>query len=461
MNDRALKMTALVVASLTSFLTPFMVSAVNVALPSIEKEFRIDAVLLSWVASSYLLSAAVSLVPFGKLGDIHGRKKIFLWGISLFTVASFFSAISISVPWLICFRIFQGAGSAMIFTTGMAILTSVFPPGERGKAIGINVAAVYSGLSCGPFFGGLLTHHFGWRSIFFFTVPLGMMIIVLILLRLKSEWAEAKGETFDIVGSLIYGTALVGIMYGISIIPDSMGFWYCSIGGLGILFFVLWEIRVPDPVFEIALFKTNRIFAFSSLAALIHYAATFAVTFLLSLYLQLIKGLTPQSAGFVLISQPLMMAFFSPFAGKLSDTIEPKLLASFGMALTTAALLLLIVIGNETSMGFIVAALLLLGIGFGIFSSPNMNAIMSSVEKRFYGIASGSVGTMRLLGQMFSMGIATLMFTLFIGRSRITTEHYPDFLKSLRLSFIIFAVLCFVGIFLSLARGKLRQNSSP
>jgi EmrB/QacA subfamily drug resistance transporter len=434
------------------------VSSVNVALPSIEKDFGIDAVLLSWVATSYLLAAAVSLVPFGKLGDIHGRKKIFLLGIWLFTLASFFSAVSLSVPWLICFRIFQGAGSAMIFSTGMAILTSVFPPGERGRAIGINVAAVYAGLSCGPFFGGLLTQHFGWRSIFFLMVPLGLMVIALVLVKLKGEWAEAKGDRFDLLGSVIYGASLVGIMYGISIIPEALGFWLFLTGALGLLFFGLFETQVSHPVFEITLFKTNRVFSFSCLAALIHYCATFAVTFLLSLYLQLIKGLNPQLAGLVLISQPLMMAIFSPFTGKLSDTIEPRILASLGMALTTAALLLLTFVDTRTSMVFIVGTLLLLGIGFGIFSSPNMNAIMSSVEKRFYGIASGSVGTMRLLGQMFSMGIATLIFTLFIGRVRITAEHHPYFLKSLSVSFVIFSMLCFIGIFLSLARGRLRQR---
>lgn len=458
MYDNATKTTALIVASLSYFITPFMVSSINVALPTIEKEFHIDAVLLSWVATVYLLAGAISLVPFGKLGDIYGRKKIFLIGIVLFTVSSLLSAFSPSAAILIFFRAFQGASSAMIFSTGMAIITSVFEPGERGRVLGINVAAVYIGLSCGPFFGGFLTQHFGWRSIFLFVIPFGLFIILLIFWKLKGEWAEAKGESFDVVGALIYSVALIAIMYGISILPDTLSIWIILFGAVCLFAFVKWETKVKSPVFEINLFKTNRVFAFSSLAALIHYSATFAVTFLLSLYLQYIKGLTPQSAGAVLISQPVMMAIFSPFAGKISDTVEPRMIASFGMGLTAAALVLLTFVTKNTTVMYIIISLLLLGIGFGIFSSPNMNAIMSSVEKRFYGIASGAVGTMRLLGQMFSMGIVTLLFALFIGRAQITEAYYPAFIECVKVAFIIFSVLCFIGIFFSLVRGKLRIN---
>jgi EmrB/QacA subfamily drug resistance transporter len=456
MNNSATKFTALLVATLSSFLTPFMISSINIALPSIEHEFNTDAVLLSWVATSYLLAAAVSLVPFGKLGDIYGRKKTFICGISLFTVSSLLAGISVSAPILIFFRTFQGAGSAMIFATGLAILSSVFPPSERGKVLGINVAAVYIGLSCGPYFGGLLTQHFTWRSLFFINIPLGLIIIFLILLKLRGEWADAKGEKFDLTGSIIYGFALIAIMVGISKLPAVSSIGMILLGGLALAVFVRWELRIQNPVFEVKLFRTNRVFAFSCLAALINYSATFAVTFLLSLYFQYIKGLTPQSAGTILISQPVVMAFFSPLAGKLSDRVEPRMIASLGMGITAAGLAVLVFINQNTPVYLIVVSLLLLGFGFALFSSPNMNAIMSSVEKRYYGIASGSVGTMRLLGQMLSMGIVTLVFALLIGRVQITLENYPVFIKSVKISFIIFSSLCCAGIYFSMARGKLR-----
>ena len=458
MTDRATKLTALTIASLSSFITPFMLSSINIALPVIGKEFKTDAVLLSWVATSYLLAAVVALVPFGKLADIYGRKKIFMIGMSLFTIASFLSAISVSAPMLIFFRIFQGASSAMCFATSMAILMSVYPPEERGKVLGIAVAAVYSGLSCGPFFGGLIIHHSSWRSIFLINIPFGVVIILLILFKLKGEWTGAEGEKFDLTGSIIYGTAIFAFMYGISILPTTLSVILILTGLVGFVAFVKWETVVTNPVFEVHLFINNRTFAFSCLAALINYSATFAVAFLLSLYLQYIKGLTPQGAGTVLVFTPIMMAVFSPFAGRLSDRIEPRVISSLGMGLTTLGLLLLILLDNQTMLMYIIACLLVLGFGFALFSSPNMNAIMGSVDKRFYGIASASVGTMRLLGQVMSMGIVTLIFSLFIGRAQITPEYYPMLMKSIKVMFMVSSGLCICGIFFSLYRGRLRPD---
>ena len=460
MNNPGMKRSALVIATLSSFMTPFMGSAIIIALPSIGKEFQIDAVLLSWIATSYLLAAAISLVPFGRLSDIHGRKKIFKYGIWVFTVTSFLCGISTSTPMLILFRLFQGAGGAMIYATGIAILTSVFPPRERGKALGINVAAVYIGLSLGPFLGGFLTQHLTWRSVLLMNVPLGLIIISLVQWKLKGEWAEAKGEKFDIPGSMIYGLAIIAIMYGISLLPATRSLCIILFGVVGIFAFVKWETRVEHPVFNLNLFRTNRVFAFSNLAALVNYSATFAITFLLSLYLQYIKELSPQSAGIVLIAQPIVMAIFSPFAGRLSDKIEPRIVSSIGMTLTAIGLFLLTFLDESSALESIIARLIVLGFGFALFASPNTNAIMGSVEKRFYGLASGSVGTMRILGMMISMGIATLIFTVYLGRVQITLEYYPIFMKSVKAAFMIFAILCFGGIFPSIARGKLRTTNT-
>jgi EmrB/QacA subfamily drug resistance transporter len=459
MDDRGVKVSALIVATFSSFLTPFMGASINIALPAIQKELHVDAVMMSWVATAYLLATAISLVPFGRLGDIYGRKKIFLWGMYLFTAASLLSAFSVSVPMLIFFRIFQGIGSAMIFTNRMAILTSVFPASERGSVLGINVAAVYAGLTCGPFFGGILTQHLSWRSLFLVPIPLCLFVIFLIIRKLKQEWKEAEGETFDLKGSFIYGFTLVALIYGISRLPSALSIVMVLAGVAGLILFIKWEMSIPYPVFKISLFQTNRVFSFSCLAALIHYSATFAVTFMMSLYLQYIKALTPQMAGIVLMSQPVMMAVFSPIAGKISDRIEPRIIASSGMALMAIGLVILIGIGQDTSISYIVACLLMLGFGYALFSSPNMNAIMGSVERKYYGIAAGSVATMRLLGQMFSMGIVTLILALFIGRVEISPEHYPVFIKCVKTSFIVFTVLCCGGIVLSMARGKLRQEA--
>jgi len=447
---------ALLVTTVGAFLTPFMGSSIAIGLPSIGDELAMDAILLGWVATAYLLAAAMFLVPFGRIADIYGRKRIFTYGMITYTAASLLSAISTSAAMLISFRVLQGIGGAMIFSTGVAILTSVFPPEERGRVLGINVAAVYAGLSLGPFVGGLLTQYLGWRSIFWANVPLGLLIIALIFWKLKGEWAEAKGEKFDIVGSLIYSLMLIAIMYGFTMLPELPGAGLILAGGLGIVAFVKWETKVKSPVLDVRLFGNNTVFALSNLAAFINYSATFAVSFLLSLYLQYIKGLTPQIAGLVLVAAPVVQAIFSPLAGRLSDKIEPRIVASLGMGLTVIGLIFFIFLGNATSLWFIIAGLIILGFGFALFSSPNTNAVMSSVEKRFYGVASATLATMRQIGMMFSMGMVMLIFAIYLGRVQITPEYYAPFLNSLNTAFIIFTVLCFGGIFASLARGKVR-----
>jgi EmrB/QacA subfamily drug resistance transporter len=460
MNDAKTKKYALIIATMTGFLTPFMASAVNIALPTIAQEFSMDAVLLSWVATAYLLAAAIFLVSIGRIADIYGRKKIFSIGVFIYTLSAILSAFSPSGEWLVVFRFIEGFGAAMIFGTGVAILSSVFPPGERGKVFGINVAAVYFGLSVGPFLGGLLTQTFGWRSVFLSNVPVGISILVVVYFGFKGkEWKEAEGEKFDYTGSIIYTLMLIALMYGLSLLPEASGILLLVAGFVGLIVFVRVELSVEHPVLDVTLFRTNRVFAFSNMAALINYSATFAVGFLLSLYLQFIKNFSPLNAGLILLAQPIIQAVFSPLAGKLSDRIEPRIVASSGMSLIVVGLsIFAIIIGETTALEYIVISLCILGLGFALFSSPNTNAIMSSVEKRCYGIASGMVGTMRLIGQVTSLTIVMLLFSLFIGRIQIVPETYPLFLISVRVAFILFVILYVIGVFASLVRGKLRDE---
>jgi MFS family permease len=436
MNPPLNKRTALAVTTAASFLTPFAATSINIALPSIGRDLAMNAILLSWVPTAYLLSAAMFLLPCGRIADIYGRKKVFFYGIAVFTLGAFLSGLAQSPGGLIFFRIFD--------------------EGERGKALGISVASVYLGQALGPFIGGFLTEHLGWRSIFLAIVPLGVILLVLIFTVLKQEWAGARGERFDWVGSFIYSLTLVAIMSGFSLLPRITGGLIIALGGCGLLAFILWELQEKSPVLNINLFRRNRVFAFSNLAALVNFSATFAVSFLLSLFLQYIKGYSPVHAGSILIFQPATQAIFSPFAGRLSDRIEPRILSSIGMGFTSAGLLPLVFLKEETGLSYIIPCLLLLGLGIALFSPPNTNAIMSSVEKKFYGVASGTTATMRVIGQMLSMGIATLIFALYIGPVQIDAASHSLFLESLEAAFAVFAVLSFGGIFASLARGRLR-----
>lgn len=453
------KNSVLLVATFAAFLTPFLGSAVNLALPAIGEDMNASAISLSWVISSFILSSAVFLLPLGHLADIKGRKKIFSGGIALFTLSTFLIIFSKSMTSLLILRIFQGLSSAMIFGTSLAIITSVFPAGERGKAMGINVTAVYLGLSLGPVIGGLLTQYFGWRSIFLFLVPFGIVSLILIKNRIKTEWAEAKGEKFDWPGSIIYGLSLAALIYGFSILPSATG-WFLILSGIVLsILFIIIEKRTAHPVFDIRLMLNNRVFTFSGLAALINYSATSAIAFFISLYLQYLKDLDARTAGMIMIAQPVAMTILSPIAGKLSDKRNPGVIASTGMGITAIGLILLCFINSTTPLPLIIMLMLLLGTGFGLFSSPNSNAIMSSVEKRHLGVASGVVGTMRMVGQMMSMGIAMMLIAINLGKDPIVPETYPGLLASMRTGFIIFSVLSLLGVFASLARNsKLRKN---
>lgn len=447
------KIAALLVASIASFFTPFMGTSVNIALPTIGLDFGADAILLNWITNGFLLAAAIFAVPFGRLADIHGMKKIFTYGIIIFTVASLSCALSPSSLILITSRIIQGIGSAMIFVTGLAIITSVYPPHHRGKAIGINIAAVYVGLSLGPVIGGLMTQYLGWRSLFFLMIPFGLLVVGIVFWKLHDEWAASRGEKFDFIGSIIYSIMLLLIMYGFSSLPKIDGWVMLVLGVIGLLTFIKWELRTESPVFNIRLFK-NTEFTFSSMAALINYSATFAVSLLLSYYLQYIKGFEPHAAGLILVFQPILMAVTAPLAGRMSDRFDARIIATAGMATVTIALFTLTFLDVNTPLTDIIIGLVVLGLGFGLFSSPNTNVIMGSVERKFYGVASATVSTMRLIGQTMSIGIATLIFALFMGRVQITPEQYPSLLESIQLCFVVFTILCFVGIFVSWYRGN-------
>jgi EmrB/QacA subfamily drug resistance transporter len=448
--------TILFITTLGSFLTPFMSSALNLALPRIGTEFNIDAIVLGWIATSYLLAAVVFLVPFGKIADVYGRIKAFKLGVILYSLSSFLCFLAPSALWLILFRILQGMSAGVMSVTAVAILISAYPASERGRVIGINVAAVYTGLSLGPVLGGVFTQAWHWRSIFLINVLIGAIVTIVSLLRLTSEKTGAGKIKFDFVGSIVFGFSLVALIVGLSSLPSLRGGILIFFGVIGMALFFWQESKFENPVLDLALFRNNRPFIFSNLAALINYAATSAIGFLLSLYLQYIKSLPPQGAGLVLLSKPVMQSIFSPLAGRLSDRVEPRIVASAGMIINVIGLIVLIFLGENMPFALIVANLALVGFGFALFSAPNTNAVISAVDRKNYGVASATLSTMRGTGQMLSMGVTMMIFALVIGRVKITPEYCPRFLAACRIAFMIFSGLSIFGVGASLVRGKLR-----
>ena len=437
---------------ISSFICPFMASAMTVAVPAIAVEFGVPAVQMSWLLTAFLLGSACVLLPFGRLADLRGRKRVFLWGLSGVFVTSLLCGASVSAEMLIFVRFLQGIVISMIFSTGIAILVSSHRPEERGKVLGISVSFTYAGISTGPFLGGAIAEFFGWRMIFFVTA-----VVVFASWYLGSkvvdEWYGEKGGQMDLRGSFFYAVSMLCILYGISVFETQpLAVWIVVVGAVfGAVF--LWEQMASEhPLIQLSLFL-NVTFSMSNLAALLHYSATFAISFLLSLYLELLHGFTESQAGAVLLLQPLMMAALSAWAGSLSDKVQPRIVASFGMGLTTMGLAFLSGIGMATPVWQVGIILVLIGIGFAFFSSPNSNAIMGAVHPSQMGVATSIFSVMRVLGQGMSMAMVTLLLNRYV-LSATGGGYLASLEAGIQQIFFLFTFICLAGTAISAMRGK-------
>ncbi|MGR8947834.1 MAG: MFS transporter [Gammaproteobacteria bacterium] len=451
---RRKRLAVMTMVLLSSFSMPMMLSAVNVALPSIAESLSLDAVMLAWVPMAYLMASAALVLSFGRLADLVGRKKIFNFGILGLILSSILAATANDGWVLIGYRLIQGMTAAMLYATHIAIVSSVYPPSERGRMIGLSVSIIYVGLTCGPLVGGWLTGLYGWRSTFLIHVPLCTLSWLMGWLYVKEEWKADNPGDFDIVGAALYSGAIIALMLGISGLPDSTGGMLIVVGLLGFYGFFRHQHGRDHPLIDVSLFYTNKVFTYSCIASIIMYTATFANIVLLSLYLQYLLGLTPSKAGLVLMAQPVIMALVAPLSGRLSDHKEPGVLASFGMTLTAIGLALLATLDVDSEIHTVVVYLCITGFGFSFFSSPNANAIMGSVDKHQNGAAGGAVATVRILGQMTSMAVVSMVFTLILGPVQITSDTYDDLASAIQISFIAFALMCVVGVYFSYSRGR-------
>lgn len=449
MDDRV---RALIATAVASFLVPFMMSGVGIALPEIQTALSATAVELSWVEGAYMLSLSVILMPIGRIADIYGRRRVFIWGITWFTVVSMLASMAWSIQVLLVFRILQGVGAAMINSTGLAMITAMYQPQERGRVMGIVVGCVYAGLSLGPLLGGACTLYLGWRSVFYLSLPFGLAAWALAK-RISREWRPAQSESFDYLGSVLFGGFVVSLMKGLTgLVEPLIGGSLLVLAALLLLGFVIRSKRVAHPMLDLALFSGNRVFSLSSLATLINYAGTFTVSFLLSLYLQVVKGFSPAQAGTILIIQPVVQAALSPLAGTLSDRWNASFMATMGMGLCGIGLFCLSRLDALSSLGLVGVYLTVMGLGFALFASPNMSVIMGSVAKKDYSTASSVVGSMRTFGMSLSMGLVTVVFGANMHGQQIETATIVPFLGCMRQIFGICALLSVAGIFCSLGR---------
>lgn len=448
----------LFIICLASSIVPFMGSALNLALPYINSDLSLNAVMSGWVPTSYMLSTAILQIPCDRIADMIGRRKVFISGVFIMMLFTILSGLASDGTSLIIYRFLSGIGSAMMFGTSTAILTSSVPVEKRGMALGMTTSVVYFSLAAGPFLGGIITQYLNWNSIFYFTALICLIVVVGSLFLIKDDWKEETKTKFDLIGSILFAAGLLCLIYGFTILPVTLGFIAIGVGVLILILFGLYENKQAYPVFNVRLFLQNRVFRLSSISALINYSATFAISFMLSLYLQYVRGLSPRDAGLILIIQSVIQSIASFKSGKLSDRISPTFLATLGMGIISVGLLGLCFIDETTSYYYLGALLFLLGLGFGTFSSPNANIIMSSVEKQYYGMASATMGTMRLTGQSFSMGIAIMAISLMVGNIQLSSEVSAELVSSMRIAFIVCFILCLIGVYTSSVREGRRKK---
>lgn len=452
---KSIQRSTIFVVIITSFITTFTGSALNLSIPSMGNEFHASATAVGWIVTGYILAAAVLSVPFGRLADRTGRKRVLVTGILIFALCSGGAALAESMTVLLLFRVLQGVGAAMIFSTNMAVLISAFSPEKRGKVLGYSIASTYIGLSAGPVVGGFLNHYFGWRSIFILTFVISGVVCYTAMRKLPAGKVDHEKPGLDLVGNILYILMLTLIMFGLSTVSTLVYSKYLILAGI-ILFaiFIIHELRAKSPIIEVRLFAHNIGYAFSNLAALMNYGATFALSYLLSIYLQVVMGYSSEVSGLILISQPLMMALLSPYAGRLSDRVSPFKLASFGMGLCALGLFSFIFISENYPFPLIIANLLVVGVGFAFFSSPNTNAVMACVEKKDYSVASSILATMRTIGHSASMAVVTFIVAHRMGDITLGDAEPALLVDTMQISFLIFTCVCGAGIFISLKRKR-------
>jgi EmrB/QacA subfamily drug resistance transporter len=448
----------LAMAIFTALVTTYAGSSLNLAIPAIGGEFHASASMLTWIVNTYLLVSVCFSLPFGKIADAISRKAVLIIGCAFYLAFSLLAVFCTSMPLMLAYRVGQALGAGMLFATNIAILVDAFPANQRGWVMGFYTAATYVGISLGPVLGGVLTTAFGWRSVFvsMALICLAALVSSVIFVPGKAKGARSAGMPegkADWAGMLLFIFALGIFLYGISTIINSWMGLVLSIIGLALcIFLCAFELRRDNPFVDVRMFAQNKNFSFSNLAALFNYAATFAVSYWLSIYLQQVKGMTARAAGLFMISQPILQAIISPISGRMSDKHSPFILASAGMAVCTAALACFVFFHVDTSLAAVMGVLLVIGLGFGLFSSPNQTAIMSSVAANQYSMASSLIATSRSVGEVFCMAIIAFVSQACLGGQTLQQSTKLQIALAFRVSFAIFACICAVGVFISLQR---------
>ena len=438
------------------FMSPFMLTAVGVALPSMGGELGATAMQLGLVEQLFVLSMAMGMLTFGRLGDLVGQRQVVLSGLVLFTAVTVSLGLAPNIYVVMVLRFLQGTGSSMMLGCSLAMVAAAYPKARRGSKIGIVSACTYSGLCIGPVIGGFVTAQLGWRFVFLAVVPLGILAIAVCTWGVREPVRRPAGGRLDWRGGLVFAISVLLFMEGAAHAKQMpLGPLMIGLGLAGLAAFFILESHTESPLLDVTLLTRNRFFALSSLAAMGNYAATFGITFMMSLYLQYVKGMSPREADMLLLFQPALQLVAAPVAGRLADRMPARRLTTIGMLTSSAGLIVAaITLTGDTPIWLLSVELAVIGAGFGIFIAPNSTAIMGSVKEHQFGIASGMIGTVRTLGMAVSMSSITLVIALFMGEDRIDPQTVGLFLRSMRAGLVLFAIFSCLGMLVSYFRGS-------
>ncbi|MEA4957867.1 Riboflavin transporter RibZ [bioreactor metagenome] len=439
----------LIITALSYFLCGFSVSVISVALPTMARDFAVSAVAQNWIAMVFFLTIAIFSLPFGKISAKFGLKKTFYMGLILLIIGSFGVSISNSSDLLIVFRALQGLSVAILNVSTLAIVTESLPQNERGKGIGIITSIAYVGLIAANVVGGFLTNNFGWRSVFLVVIPFLVITILITYFKVPNEWILIKNDKFDYVGALIFGLAISFLTYGFTIMHTFNGIGLLFLSAILFIIFGKWQLKIKFPLFPVNVLK-NKKFTYASIAALLCSFSTFVVTYIVDYHLQYINGVDPQTTGLILMLAPISMAISTFFAGRFSDRVNPQLIASFGLFIAFISLIILTLLDQNTPILVVILAIILEGLGYGIFISPNTNIVVSSLPDKLASIASATVSTTRVIGETLSLGMLTVTFAVIMGSLQIIPKYYPLLIESSQIVSLLLAVGCLLAIIFSL-----------
>lgn len=445
------------ISFITSFFAVFLSNGIIIGVPAIAQDFAMNNVIQNWVPTIFFLVVAVFTVPAGQISGKFGVKKSLLAGIIVFLIGSIGACLSFSTESFLIFRIMQGAGVAFLNVSAMAMVVHAVSPKSRGKALGFTVTGVYLATSLSPVICGFLVHNLGWRSMFYFVIPFLVLCIILMITKIPQEWKTYQDDKIDKLGSLLYGIGILFFIYGFTSLITTPGKILTVLGIILLVIFGAYELRQKSPVFNMNLFK-NKKFTSSNVAALCSYLAIMVVTTILNYHFQYVRGWDAQMSGAILIITPIIMAIMAPNSGRLSDKIHPQKLAAIGIGIAAIALLILTFLTGDTPLYLVILAMILQGIGMGLFSSPNMNAIMSSVPPKDAPTASASQATMRTIGQTMSLGLLTLVFAWIMGNLELAPQYAGMIVQASQIICGICTVACVLAVFASLVGVKSKDK---